>query len=64
MSGESGHRIYRRLLGIVKRYRLVFGLSVLAVAADAGGHLDRVTLDACDVCCAEALRPPLRGARK
>lgn len=38
MNGDSGHRIYRRLLGIVKRYRVVFALAVLAVGADAGGQ--------------------------
>lgn len=31
-------RIYRRLLGFIRRHRLVFALAVLAVAADAGGQ--------------------------
>ncbi len=37
-SPESGQIIYRRLLSMVARHRLVFGLSILAVVADAGGQ--------------------------
>ncbi|QKK02527.1 MAG: lipid A export permease/ATP-binding protein MsbA [Pseudomonadota bacterium] len=34
----TGRQVYRRLLGMVARYRLVFGLALLAVALDAAGQ--------------------------
>lgn len=34
----SGRQIYRRLLGMVMRHRLIFGFALLAVALDAAGQ--------------------------
>src|SRR5690554_800493 len=34
----SGRQVYQRLLGMVLRHRLIFGLALLAVAVDAAGQ--------------------------
>ncbi len=37
-SGMTGRQVYQRLLGMVLRHRLIFGLALLAVAIDAAGQ--------------------------
>ena len=34
----TGRQVYRRLLGMVLKHRLIFGLALLAVALDAAGQ--------------------------